>query len=428
MKNKIRSQGTFKAIADQDAVYIEGYANYNAPDSVKERLDPASVNTKRFAKNPMLLFNHNMDYVVGKVISVEPRDEGVWAKAQLSLSDDPKISYVRDLVSEGILKTFSVRFADETWEDDPENPGVKLAKNWELQELSIVSIPMQADSTFSIAKGILDNVKNISEVRSRIMRQKGRAVAALLNKRLSELESSDGFNRDDFLRAFAVAAGVTEPELADIMAGKTTPVPNGVIQAAESQLNIERSELDAAQGADAEAAQKGEGEMPNLESETQPTEKDAVSDCIKEKIPLLIKEGKEQDQAVAMAMSMCNEEKGCNVAYTDDEMKQFLMYADACGKQSEPDTMEETEPKPEQKAEGVDLTSLTELVQKQSEMLSMVMDKMQTMADALSALLKDEQGEMETESSEDETDMQEKALAMEKEIDLLHHKLKGLVG
>jgi hypothetical protein len=42
---------------------------------------------------------------------------------------------------------------------------------------------------------------------------------------------------------------------------------------------------------------------------TQPEQKDALSDCVSEKIPTLIEEGYPQDQAVAIAYSMCAEGK-----------------------------------------------------------------------------------------------------------------------
>jgi hypothetical protein len=47
---------------------------------------------------------------------------------------------------------------------------------------------------------------------------------------------------------------------------------------------------------------------------TQPEQKDALSDCVSEKIPTLIAEGYPQDQAVAIAYSMCAEgNKNCGV-------------------------------------------------------------------------------------------------------------------
>lgn len=435
LEKKIRSQGSFKSLQDGELVTIKGYANFNAPDSVKERLDPKSINTKRFSKNPILLFNHNMDYVIGKVVTIEPRDEGVWAEAQISTSSDPKISYIRDLVLDDVLKTFSVRFADEIWEEDPDNPGVRVAKNWELQELSIVSIPMQADSTFTVAKGILDGVKNLSEARSRIMNQKGRAVAALLNKRIAELEGSDGFNKIEFLRAFAVAAGVTEPELADVLSGVTTPVPNGVIQAAQEQLNLERAELDKAQGADAEAQQKGEVPM-DPEHEDKPKDlqdpsmqKETVDGCVKEKIPLLMKEGKDQDQAVAMAISMCQDEKGCKVDYSDDEMKELMMYADSCEKGDAPDNMEPN-PKEEQqqKADMPDMGMMTDLLQKHVTLMENMMEKVSALESAVAKLLEDEQMEDQEEGGETEDEISKKALSMEKEIEVLQTRLSALVS
>jgi hypothetical protein len=49
---------------------------------------------------------------------------------------------------------------------------------------------------------------------------------------------------------------------------------------------------------------------------TQPEQKDALSDCVSEKIPTLIAEGYPQDQAVAIAYSMCAEGKTLDVIET----------------------------------------------------------------------------------------------------------------
>ena len=129
---KMNKYSKFKKLGDaapEGMVRISGFANKFMVDAYKERMDPLSVKLERFKQNPILLFNHDMNYPVGRVVAVEPREDGLWVEAVVSSSDNDKVSFVRDLVADGTLCTFSDRFADETVVEDPEVQGGKLIKD-----------------------------------------------------------------------------------------------------------------------------------------------------------------------------------------------------------------------------------------------------------------------------------------------------------
>ena len=79
--NKILVSGRFKAKADGDALFIEGWANKAVVDDVGDCMvfTDASVDFERFEKNPQMFFNHDRDYTVGRwnEWKVVP-GEGLW--------------------------------------------------------------------------------------------------------------------------------------------------------------------------------------------------------------------------------------------------------------------------------------------------------------------------------------------------------------
>lgn len=253
-KNKrfVRFLENFKAQkAESGDVMIEGWANKAVVDDVGDLMKFDNVDMGRFEKNPILLYNHNRDCPVGKVIETKLSDEGLWVKAVLSNSTDKVVSYVRDLVAEGILKTFSIGF-DPKQEQMNRQAGYNEISAWRLNEISIVTLPANTDAEFSLAKS-LESAEDYA------------AAKALVMQAQKEAEEKKEPPKD--------------PE-------KDPP-----------KDPEEDSEEDAAKKA-----------------------ADAFKTCVSEKIPKLVAEGKPQDQAVAVAMSMCREEGKCAIDMMSKEM------------------------------------------------------------------------------------------------------------
>lgn len=156
----------FEIKRDSSGVFIEGYANPATQDRGNEILDARGWELENYKKNPVILFDHGLDPAfgslpIGKAITIEARDNGLYAKAQISNSKTEKISAVRDLIDEGILKSFSVGFkpGESTKEGD-----VRRVKKQELLEISVVPIPMHQDSTFSLsAKTLSDGASKLAK-------------------------------------------------------------------------------------------------------------------------------------------------------------------------------------------------------------------------------------------------------------------------
>ncbi len=130
---------------------IEGYASTTAIDRSSDVI-LASAWTKsgglsNFQRNPILLFNHNYDKPIGKVIAMGTDSKGLKINGVISKSAGD----VYNLVKEGVLSTFSVGFLIKDAEYDKQNDGL-VVKDAELLEISVVSVPCNQDATFSVAK------------------------------------------------------------------------------------------------------------------------------------------------------------------------------------------------------------------------------------------------------------------------------------
>lgn len=130
---------------------IEGYASTNATDRSSDVI-LASAWTKsnglnNFTANPILLFNHNYDKPIGKVVEMGTDGRGLKIKGVISKSAGD----VYNLVKEGVLSTFSVGFLVKDADYNKETDGL-IIKDAELLEVSVVSVPCNQDATFSVAK------------------------------------------------------------------------------------------------------------------------------------------------------------------------------------------------------------------------------------------------------------------------------------
>ena len=161
---KLFSTFTIKASEDSSSdgdVIIEGWANKAVVDDVGDLLKFDQVDMTRFKKNPILFYNHDRSIPVGKVLEHKLTEAGLWVKAVISKSKDPIVSMVRDLVREGILKTFSIGFEVHEEKFNRELNYNEITK-WKLLELSVVTLPCNADAEFALMKslgGCSDSVK-----------------------------------------------------------------------------------------------------------------------------------------------------------------------------------------------------------------------------------------------------------------------------
>lgn len=116
---------------------------------------PGAVDLKRLQEIGVVLFNHNRDYVLGRV--EHPRVENMRGECDIVFDEDEKAEEIRQKVASGTLKGVSVGYRVRQWEvvengklssDGRFEGPVDIAKRWTPVEISIVSVP--ADATVGV--------------------------------------------------------------------------------------------------------------------------------------------------------------------------------------------------------------------------------------------------------------------------------------
>jgi HK97 family phage prohead protease/HK97 family phage major capsid protein len=153
IKNKILyfdSKFTTKAASeDDDSITIEGYASTNDRDRQGDVV-PAGVwksGIANYLLNPIILAYHNHTMPIGKMIDYKVDEKGLWIKAQIP----SEVGDVYKLIKKGILSAFSIGFRvkDAEYKQDSET---FMIKDLELHEISVVSVPANQNTLFSLAK------------------------------------------------------------------------------------------------------------------------------------------------------------------------------------------------------------------------------------------------------------------------------------
>lgn len=266
------------------SIVIEGMANPNTVDRIKERIDPTGWSLENYKKNPIILFDHGKDanfgYLpIGKAAKIEATKEGLFTRAIISKSKNDKISVVRDLVEEGILKTFSVGFDPK---DSTKDGDSHVITKSELIEISVVPIPMHQDAIFSLVKRYekAGNGKACDVAKGLHLRCKGAWVASLLHSRMFELSEQGSFNRDATLRMIQDLSGVPLSKIRDVLAGEVTPVPIDILNAFATVLRLDRDFLINVDKGDVAQALRAE-KPKEMETKTM-EEKPKKEECKKE--------------------------------------------------------------------------------------------------------------------------------------------------
>lgn len=266
-QKKLNSTEKFSTKAlDNGELFIEGWANRAVVDRGNEIIKKEAWKLDNYKKNPMMLFNHDKDKPIGKVLECEPMEGGLWVKGKISKSKDPLVSYVRDLVSEGILSTFSVGFDGQ--DEQKDESGAIDIKSAELFEVSIVTLPMNQDSTFGVSMKSLSEAKNVGQARGVALRAKGAMVAASIQEGMFDAISG-GKTRDEILARAAEISNLDIEEIKKVLVGDVTPVPEGLLYAFSEALGIKLDLLKKLNAGDAE--NEGSEKTPSEVTQTEVT-------------------------------------------------------------------------------------------------------------------------------------------------------------
>jgi len=134
------------------SIKIAGYANTTAKDRAGDIItaDAWAKGVDNFRRNPVLLYQHKHDHCIGNVNKIQVDKKGIFVEASVSEAAE-KNHGVQTLIKDGALKSFSVGFKVKDGKYNREDDTMMIT-DVELLEISVVSVPCNQDSLFSISK------------------------------------------------------------------------------------------------------------------------------------------------------------------------------------------------------------------------------------------------------------------------------------
>lgn len=131
-----------------ESIYISGYASVNSVDRAGDVV-PSSVweaGIKNYLANPIILAHHDHDDPIGRMTDHKIDNKGLWIKARISAAAE-----IFNLIKDGVVTAFSVGFRvlDAEYNSATE---LFVIKELELIEISVVSVPCNQDTLFSLSK------------------------------------------------------------------------------------------------------------------------------------------------------------------------------------------------------------------------------------------------------------------------------------
>lgn len=168
----------------QDSIYIEGYASTCDVDRSGDVVsaDAWKKGLTNYLRNPIILAYHDHDDPVGRMVEHKIDSKGLWIKARISSAAE-----IYNLVKDNVLTAFSIGFKviDATYDSQSE---VFMIKEVELVEISVVSVPCNQNTLFSLAKAF-DNAEDYSVFKKQFINSK---------KESSLLESSNSTTQKEW--------------------------------------------------------------------------------------------------------------------------------------------------------------------------------------------------------------------------------------
>jgi HK97 family phage prohead protease/HK97 family phage major capsid protein len=141
-----------KGISDNKSLKIAGYANTSDKDRTGDIVLPEAwtKGVDNFRRNPILLYQHDHSKPIGRVNNIRVDKKGIFVEANVSDAAEAQHG-VKTLIKDGVLKSFSVGFKvkDATYDKVSD---IFYIKDLELLEISVVSVPANQNSLFSVRK------------------------------------------------------------------------------------------------------------------------------------------------------------------------------------------------------------------------------------------------------------------------------------
>lgn len=155
-----------KSVGNSDDMRFSGYASTNTSDLVDDIVEPMSFQKYlyRYKNNPVICYNHDRDFPIGRALSVEITDRGLWMDMEL-LKDAPAMplirGYIWPCIKEGVLSQMSIGFMslDGKWEGAHYHH-----KEVYLLENSVVTVACNPDAMIGVSKALRQGLVGLNSM------------------------------------------------------------------------------------------------------------------------------------------------------------------------------------------------------------------------------------------------------------------------
>ena len=179
-----------------NTIKIAGYANTISRDRAGDIITAQAwaKGVDNFRRNPVLLYQHKHDCPIGRVNKIQVDKKGIFVEANVSEAAE-KNHGIHTLIKDGALKSFSVGFKVKDGKYNRDSDSM-LITDVELLEISVVSVPCNQDSLFSISKSFEndeDREKFLSQFEEKEVLQEDDSE---IEKLVVELDEEDMLSSD----------------------------------------------------------------------------------------------------------------------------------------------------------------------------------------------------------------------------------------
>lgn len=236
---------------------IAGYANTIAKDRSGDVItaEAWAKGVDNFRKNPVLLFQHKHDCPIGKVDKIVVDKKGIFVEASVSEAAERNHG-VQTLIKDGALKSFSVGFKVKDGKYNRNDDSMTIT-DLDLLELSIVSVPCNQESLFSLKKSFdsdNDYAEFIKEFSNTSVVEKDNQMSDIEETNTEELEvsvevetseKSDDVEEVVEEKTEEAAQAVTEEKTEETAQAVTEEKTSDEAAVEEKSNTVEIEELDA---------------------------------------------------------------------------------------------------------------------------------------------------------------------------------------
>jgi HK97 family phage prohead protease len=135
---------------DEDVRQITGLATTPTPDRLRDVVEPKGA---QFSLPMPLLWQHDASQPIGQVTKAKVTDDGIEIIAQIAKGISDEIERAWKLIKAGLVSGLSIGFKPIEQSIDKKTGGFRFLK-WDWLELSVVTIPANAETTIATVKSI----------------------------------------------------------------------------------------------------------------------------------------------------------------------------------------------------------------------------------------------------------------------------------